>query len=151
MTGNKPYTLRCPSCGTRNRIPEEKAGKQARCGRCKTAFSTQVLQEARSVIVTDGNYASTVLRSPLPFLLFCWAPWCPTCGAVAPVVEAFARDARGRIRVGKLNVDQQPAVAGRLNVRSVPFLYVFDNGRLVESMPGGMTQHDLRLKMARYL
>jgi thioredoxin 2 len=151
LTDSKPYTLRCPSCGTRNRIPAEKAGVQARCGRCKTSFSTQILRESRPIIVTDGNYAQNVLQSPLPFLLFCWAPWCPTCGAVVPIMDAFARDAKGRIRVGKLNVDQQPEVAGRLDVRSVPFLFVFDNGRLMESMPGGMNQHELMMKMARYL
>jgi thioredoxin 2 len=151
VSPNQPYTFRCPSCSTKNRIPADKAGRLARCGRCGTSFSTRILLERKSFIVTDGNFEQNVLRSPLPVVMFAWAPWCPTCGAMAPVMDAFARDAGGRIRVGKLNVDANPVLASRFDVRSVPFLYVFDNGRLVESLPGGLQPHDLRVRMARYL
>jgi thioredoxin-like negative regulator of GroEL len=83
--------------------------------------------------------------------LFCWAPWCPTCGSVSPIVEEFAADATGRIRVGKLNIDANPMTAAKYNVRSVPFLFVFDGGHLKESLPGGLPKHELMMKMARYV
>jgi thioredoxin len=102
-------------------------------------------------MVTDGNFEQQVLKSPLPVLLFAWAPWCSTCVAVAPVIDRFAAESRGRIRVGKLNVDSNPALAGRFNILSVPFIFVFDNGEMKESLPGALQQHELMMKMARYL
>ena len=147
----KPYVMRCPDCRTRNRIPAEKLGQTARCGKCKKALATAELLSAGAVMITDGNFEEKILRSPLPAIMFCWAPWCPSCSQVSPVMDAFAAEARGRIRVGKLNVDGNPVTASRFDVRSVPFLYIFDNGRLVESLPADMGKHGLMMKMAHYL
>jgi thioredoxin-like negative regulator of GroEL len=84
-------------------------------------------------------------------LLLAWAPWCPTCGSFVPIVDEFASESKGKIRVGKVNVDTNPDLAARYSIMSVPFLFVFDNGQLKESMPGGLQKNDLMLKMAAYI
>ena len=145
------YTIRCPQCKTRNRVPGHKIDSGAKCGKCKEALPTGELFISQPVIVTDANFEKMVLAAPLPVLLFCWAPWCPTCGAVAPIIEDFARETKGKIRVGKLNVDGNPQTASRFNVLSVPTLFIFDNGEMKESLPGGMQKHQLMMKMAHYL
>lgn len=145
------YTIRCPQCRTRNRVPGHKIDSGAKCGKCKEALPTGELFISQPVIVTDANFEKMVLAAPLPVLLFCWAPWCPTCGVVAPIIEDFARETKGKIRVGKLNVDGNPQTASRFNVLSVPTLFIFDNGEMKESLPGGMQKHQLMMKMAHYL
>jgi len=92
-----------------------------------------------------------VTKSPLPVLLFAWAPWCPTCRTFIPIIDNYAAVAKGRGRVGKLNVDANPGLSSKFNILSVPFVFIFDNGRLKESMPGAMQQHELMMKMAHYI
>jgi thioredoxin 2 len=145
------YKLRCAQCGARNRVPGTRLDAAPRCGKCQAALPTAELFAPQPLMVTDGNFEAKVLKSPLPVLLFAWASWCPTCGAAAPIVDQFASESKGRIRVGKLNVDANPQLAGRYNIMSVPFLFVFDNGELRESMPGALQKHELMLKMAHYL
>ena len=84
-------------------------------------------------------------------LLFAWAPWCSTCGTVTPVIDEFASDARGKVRVGKLNVDTSPMLASKFNILSVPFLFIFDNGQMKESMPGVLQKQDLMMKISKYI
>lgn len=151
MSNKNAYRYRCRQCGTRNNVPEKKIGKIGKCGKCGAALETADLLRTDPVMVTDGNFEEQILKSPLPVLMFSWAPWCPSCGALAPVVDEFARDAKGRVRVGKLNVDPNPQLATRFDIRSVPFMFIFDNGKLRESFPGGGTKHDLMMKMAAYL
>jgi len=146
-----PVTIRCMQCRTRNRVPANRLQATPKCGKCHAPLPTEELFKPQPIMVTDTNFADTVLASPLPVLLFCWAPWCPSCGAVAPIIDEFARDAKGKIRVGKLNVDASPEVAAKFNVLSVPYLFIFDNGELKESLPGGLQKHELMMKMAPYI
>ena len=151
MTESRPYFFRCSECGTKNRIPADKVGSVGKCGNCGNALPTRELLSGTSALVTDANFDALVVKSPLPVLVYAWAPWCPTCTQTAPMVEAFAKDAKGRVRVGKLNVDPNPSLSARFDIRSVPFLLIFDNGKLVESMPGGLPKHELMMKMGKYI
>ena len=67
------------------------------------------------------------------------------------MIDQFAADSKGRVRVAKLNVEQNPGIASRYNVMGVPFLFIFDSGRLKESLPGGLPRHEIMMKMSRYL
>ncbi|MGD2271289.1 MAG: thioredoxin domain-containing protein [Desulfobacterales bacterium] len=145
------YTIRCLECRTKNRIPAAKIDAGAKCGKCGVPLKADELFVPQPVMVTDSNFDDVVLNSPLPVLLLCWAAWCPTCGAVVPIIDELARDTKGKIRVGKLNVDSNPTTAAKFNVLSVPFIFIFDNGQLKESMPGGLQKHELMMKMAQYL
>ena len=142
--------IRCTSCRTKNRIPPAKVGEVARCGKCRANMETAPAFTGRSVLVSDADFEDQVLHSPLPVLLFCWATWCPTCVQVAPIMDQLAGEWRGRIRVAKVNVDQSPMIAARFQVRSVPFLFVFDNGQLKESMVGGLPKPEIVAKVSKY-
>ena len=99
--------VRCPTCGTTNRVPAEKIarGLAPRCGRCKTPL----LAHTGPMTVTDATFAAEVERSPLPVLVDAWAPWCAPCRLIAPVIDELAVEMAGRVRVAKLNVDENPA------------------------------------------
>jgi thioredoxin 2 len=131
---SEPQLVRCPSCGATNRVPLEKIGKglQPVCGRCKTALPF----ENRPVKVTDANFAAEVEGSPLPVLLDMWAPWCGPCVMVAPVIEELAAKMAGRVRVAKLNVDENPATAARFGVQSIPTLLLLKGGRELDRIVG---------------
>ena len=145
------YKLRCTECGAKNRIPGEKLDAGAKCGKCGALLNTKELFAPQPIMVTDANFDSQILKSPLPALLYAWAPWCPTCGSVTPIIDQFAAESKGKVRVGKLNVDANPMLASKYNIMSVPFLYIFDNGQLKEGMPGGLQKHDIMMKMAPYI
>jgi thioredoxin 2 len=129
-----PQLVRCPSCGATNRVPLEKISKglQPVCGRCKTTLPF----ENKPVKVTDANFAAEVERSPLLVLLDMWAPWCGPCGMVALVIEELAAEMAGRVRVAKLNVDENPATAARFGVQSIPTLLLLRGGRELDRIVG---------------
>ena len=70
---------------------------------------------------------------------------------MAPIIDQFGVESKGKVRVGKLNIDTNQNLASKFNILSVPFLFIFDNGNMRESMPGGMQKHDLMMKMAPYI
>ena len=147
----KPYTLRCGSCNAKNRVPATKINDTPKCGKCGEQLNTGALFVPQPMMINDANFEERVLKSPLPVLVFAWAPWCPTCIKTAPVIDEFAAQVKTRIRVGKLNVDQNKMLASRYRILSVPFLFIFDNGQLKESMPGGLDKHALMMQMGRYI
>jgi thioredoxin 2 len=147
----KSYFFRCTKCKTRNRIPSQKINAGAKCGKCGALLDTDELFAAQPLMISESNFDNKVLGSPIPVLLFAWANWCPTCRAAMPVIDDFAKDAKGKIRVGKLNVDSSQRLSSTYNILSVPQILVFDNGRLQETMPGAMQKHEIMMKMARYI
>jgi len=151
MNSNNGYKIRCLSCGTRNRIPSNKAGDVARCGSCKSILNTEVISATQPVVVTDNDFEQQVVKSPLPVLVFFWAPWCSSCQAVTPIIDEFASEARGHVKVCKVNVDASPMTASKFNILSVPNLLVFDNGQFKESLFGLTQKHDIMVKMAPYI
>ena len=120
-------------------------GLQPVCGRCKTPLPVG----NKPVTITDANFAAEVERSPLPVLLDMWAPWCGPCRMVGPVVEELAKEMAGRVRVAKLNVDENPATAARFNVQSIPTLLVLKNGREVERIVGAQPKAAIVQRLER--
>ena len=131
----------CPECGATNRVPLEKVQDdlQPVCGRCKTPLAVS----AHPLTVTDSNFAAEVEQSPLPVLLDLWAPWCGPCRMIAPVIEQLAGELAGRVRVAKLNTDENPMTASRFSVRSIPTLLVIKDGREIDRLVGALPKQEI--------
>jgi thioredoxin 1 len=89
-----------------------------------------------TITVNDENFDDEVLRSDIPVLVDFWAEWCGPCKVVGPTVEALASDYQGKVKVAKLNVDDNPEAAGRFGVRSIPTLIVFKDGEAQQAAVG---------------
>jgi len=87
-----------------------------------------------AIAVTDASFEQDVLKSDIPVLVDFWAPWCGPCRMVAPVVEEVATQYEGKIKVFKLNTDENPSVAGQYGIRSIPTLILFKAGQKVLSL-----------------
>lgn len=144
-------TLRCTECWAKNKTPLDRLNEPAKCGKCHAPLKTQGLMNKGSVVVTDADFEEKVLKSPLPVLLFAWAPWCPTCQSFISIVENFARDSQGKARVAKVNVDTSPTISSKYNIMSVPRIFIFDRGELKEDLPGALQKHEMMAKMMPYL
>jgi len=131
----------CHGCGAKNRVPVEKlrAGLEPVCGKCKSPLT----ESALPVTVTDSNFAQEVERSPLPVLLDMWAPWCGPCRMIAPVIEQLAGELTGKIKVGKLNTDENPMTASKFNVRSIPTILVLKNGKEIDRIVGAAPKQEI--------
>lgn len=140
--------IQCPACGAKNRVPAEKLseGLLPVCGRCE-----KPLTSVHPVIVTDANFAEQVERSTLPVLLDMWAPWCGPCRMIAPTIEQLASELAGRVRVAKLNTDENPLTQARFGVRSIPTLLVLKDGREVDRLVGALPKQEILRRLESIL
>ena len=90
------------------------------------------------VELTDQTFDKEVLKSELPTLVDFWAVWCGPCRAIAPVVEALAKEYKGRLKVGKMNVDEHQGVPQKYEIRSIPTLLIFKGGNVVQQIVGNV-------------
>ena len=143
------FLIRCGACGATNRVPRETVhmGLEAICGRCKRPL----IVDGRPRTVTDATFASDVERSPVPVLLHAWAPWCWPCQMIALMIAEIAIEKAGRLRVGKLNVDENPSTAARFEISSLPTLLVFERGREIERIVGVQTKAEIERRIERVI
>ena len=95
------------------------------------------------IILTNENFDAEVLQSDVPVLVDFWATWCGPCKMIAPIVAEIAQENEGRIKVGKVNVDEQQRLVIRFGISSIPTLLVFKNGELVNKAVGYMSKEEL--------
>jgi len=98
------------------------------------------------VTLTNGNFESEVKNAGTPILVDFWAEWCGPCRMVAPVLEQIADEMHGKVRIGKVNVDEESGLAGRYGIQSIPTLLLFKDGRVVDQYIGA-TSRDVLVKM----
>jgi len=92
---------------------------------------------------SDDTFESEVLKSSTPVLVDFWASWCAPCKAISPVVDGLADDYDGQIKIGKLNVDENPATPGQYGVRGIPTLILFKDGKVVDQVVGAVPKNQL--------
>jgi thioredoxin 1 len=97
--------------------------------------------------LTAENFDPEVLQSSLPVLVDFWAPWCGPCRAMAPVLDALAKEFDGKVKFAKVNVDEQPALASKYGISSIPSLFLFKGGAIVDNLVGFMSDKDLRARL----
>ena len=101
--------------------------------------------------VTDESFKDDVLESDVPVLVDFWAPWCGPCRMVAPVVDEIAEQYDGQIKVVKLNTDENPQVASKYGIRSIPTLMIFKGGQRVDMVVGAVPKTTLANTLEKYL
>lgn len=104
-----------------------------------------------SVEITEKNFEKEVLNSDIPVLVDFWAPWCPPCQTIAPVIEEISREFAGKIKVGKINTDQEYDLATRYGIRGIPTLMIFREGKAIDQIVGYIKREQLKNILDRHL
>ena len=99
----------------------------------------------------DDNFESEVLQSGTPVLVDFWATWCAPCKAIAPVVDTLAEEYEGKVKVGKVNVDDNPGTPGKYGVRGIPTIILFKDGKVVDQVVGAVPKAQLEALLKKAL
>lgn len=142
--------VRCPHCNTKNRIPKSRIEDRPVCGKCGTQLSIGTHHD-QPVSITDKTFSSEVLSSSGPVIVDCWAPWCGPCHMVAPVLEQLASEYSGRVKIAKLNVDENPNTASQYSIQSIPTMLFFKNGELVNQLIGALPKNEIERQLKALL
>jgi thioredoxin 2 len=136
--------ISCVKCTTTNRIPNDRLSDKPKCGKCKT-----VLFAGKPQVMTSANVATILNHNDIPVLVDCWAPWCGPCRSFAPIFEKAALALEPAIRLAKLDTQSQQSVASRWQIRSIPTLILFQQGKEKARVSGALSLSQLKQWVAQ--
>lgn len=137
--------VRCSACGAKNKISDVKQHLHPRCGKCREPLD--VKSHAVPVDLGDGSLDEFLQAAKLPVLVDFFSPTCGPCASLAPLLESLARQFHGRIIVAKVDTSKNPGCSAHFQIRGVPTLIFFKNGRVAEQMVGLPEAGHLKAKM----
>jgi thioredoxin len=136
----------CSHCGATNRILRARVSDDPQCGRCH-----QKIFPRQTVIGSEANWKQQVDDSPIPVLVDFWAPWCGPCRVVGPILDQLAAAHGGRLKIVKLNVDDNPDVSARFGIQAIPTMILFSGGKQQDQIRGAVSKPVLEQRLARFI
>ena len=135
---NEPLVIACPHCHGKNRVPGDRLAAGPQCGHCHKPLFT-----GRPVTLGVDDFGVHADRSELPLLVDFWAPWCGPCQMMAPHFERAAAMLEPQVRLAKVDTQVEPTLGQRYNIRSIPTLVLFRNGREIARQSGAMDANNI--------
>ena len=136
---NNEAIVRCSSCGGKNRVLLSRLNSYPRCGKCQSPLS--IPKEAKNI--AGNQFQNEVLEETIPTVVDFWAPWCGPCRMVSPILDEIAGKYPGRIKVVKVNSDDNPSLSAQFGIQGIPTIILFREGREVDRLVGAAPRENI--------
>lgn len=136
----------CPHCKSVNNVPQKESYKKANCGKCKKS-----LLDTKPIELTANNFDEVIVNSDIPVIVDFWAPWCGPCKMMGPRFEKSATNFPLKTLFAKVNTENEPNLGSRFDIRSIPTLIIFKNGKEVHRISGALDENSLNSLVSRFI